>query len=193
MVLETRAATVFDDVRQLLGPKRPDATVCWCLSYRVPSRLNRELRGDDRGEYVRELCERAVAPGVLAYDDGVPVGWAAVAPRSEVHSFARANSKVPHLDDAPVWTVWCFRVRPGHRGQGVLHALLAAAVDFARDHGAPAIEGYPVDNGDARVDQVMAYTGTRRLFEAGGFILARDLGYPLGGFPRVVMRKSLVP
>lgn len=40
MAIEVRPATVFEDVRTLLGPKRPDASVCWCLSYRIPSKLN---------------------------------------------------------------------------------------------------------------------------------------------------------
>ncbi len=72
----------------------------------------------------------------------------------------------------PVWTIWCFRVAPGHRGQGVARALLEGAVEFAREHGAPAVEGYPVDNQGRKVDSTMAYVGTRSLFEAAGFTLA---------------------
>jgi|SRR3954469_14750038 hypothetical protein len=48
MVIEVRPATDFDDVRTLVGPKRADATVCWCLSYRIPSQQNISLRGEDR-------------------------------------------------------------------------------------------------------------------------------------------------
>ena len=40
MAIEVRPAEVFVDIRQVLGPKRPDATVCWCLSYRIPSKEN---------------------------------------------------------------------------------------------------------------------------------------------------------
>lgn len=32
MTIEVRAATVFDDLATMVGPKRPDASVCWCLS-----------------------------------------------------------------------------------------------------------------------------------------------------------------
>ena len=39
----------FEDVRTMLGPKRPDATVCWCLSHRLDSRTNRLLIGPQRG------------------------------------------------------------------------------------------------------------------------------------------------
>jgi len=191
MPFEVRPADVFEDVRQIIGPKRPDATVCWCLSYRIPSRLNNELRGPARGEAVAELCARELAPGVLAYEDDVPVGWAGVAPRAELNSFSRPNSLIPRVDDLPVWTVWCFRTRAGHRGRGIAHALLAGAVDFARAHGAPAIEGYPVDNRGARVDLTMAYVGTRALFERAGFEKAADTPSVLAGFPRVLMRLPL--
>src|SRR5215211_1598621 len=100
MTIEVRPASVFEDVRDLLGPKSPGADVCWCLSYRIPSKLNNELRGPARGEYGAE-----------------PVGWAAVAPRSDT-SFAR-NRKIPHLDELPVWSLWCIRVRPGRRKSGL--------------------------------------------------------------------------
>src|SRR5690554_5393962 len=122
---DVRPANVFDDVRQVIGPKRPDANVCWCLSYRIPSRLNQDLRGTARGAFVEQLCRRDPPPGVLAYDGTMPVGWAGVAPRAELNSFARKTSKIPHLDDLAVWTVWCFRVRAGNRGRGIAHALLA--------------------------------------------------------------------
>lgn len=46
MPIEVRPATVFDDVKAVLGPQRPDANVCWCLSYRLTSsKENRELVG----------------------------------------------------------------------------------------------------------------------------------------------------
>jgi GNAT superfamily N-acetyltransferase len=126
--LEIQPATSarFDDVATMLGPKNPGSNVCWCLSHRVDAKTNRELVGPARGDYVRGLCNRSVAPGVLAYEHDEVVGWAAVAPRSEL-PFARSR-KIPHLDDLPVWSVWCIRVRPGHRGRGISHALLDGAV-----------------------------------------------------------------
>ncbi len=190
--IEVAPATLdrFDDVATMLGPKNPSSTVCWCLSHRLDSRTNRELVGAARGEYVRELCSRSVAPGVLAYDDqGDVVGWGAVAPRAEL-PFAR-STKIPHVDDLPVWSVWCIKVRPGHRGQGIAGELLEGAVAYARAQGAPAVEGYPVDNQGAKVDLTMAYVGTRSLFERAGFTKAADTTSVSGGFPRVLMRRDL--
>lgn len=141
-MIEVRPATDFAGVRTMVGPKRPDATVCWCLSYRIPSKENLALRGTERADKVAELIRQG-PPGVLAYDGQEVVGWAAVHPRAGT-SFAKSRT-IPHVDDPDVWSVWCIRVQPGHRGQGISHALLAGAVDFARQSGAPAIEGYPVD------------------------------------------------
>ena len=179
----------FGDVATMLGPKNPESSVCWCLSHRLDWKTNRALTGRARGEYVRELCGRAVAPGVLAYSDAEVAGWAAVAPRSEL-PFAR-SAKIPHVDDLPAWSAWCIRVRPGYRGQGISHALLDGAVAYARSQGAPAIEGYPVDNQGKKVDLTMAFAGTRKLFEDAGFTKAADTRSVAGGFPRVLMRLTL--
>jgi GNAT superfamily N-acetyltransferase len=189
MSIEIRPASVFEDVRAVIGPKAPTSTVCWCLSYRIPSKLNNSLRGPARGELVAELCQAETAPGVLAYDGETPVGWAAVAPRADT-TFAR-NRRIPHVDDLAVWSLWCIRVRPGHRGQGISHSLITGAVEFARSHGAPAIEAYPLDNGDAKVDLTMAYAGLRKNFEKAGFTKAADTTSTLAGHPRVLMRLAL--
>lgn len=189
MAIEVRPATDFDDLAAVLGPKRPDASVCWCLTYRLGSKENKALVGPARGERVRELTVQSPAPGVIAYDDGVAVGWAAVHPRAGT-SFARSRT-IPHVDDLDVWSVWCIRVVPGHRKQGISHQLLAGAVEFARANGAAAVEGYPLDNGGERIDQTMAYVGTMALFEEAGFVKAADTDSVLNGFPRVLMRLEL--
>jgi len=189
MAIEIRPGTRFEDVKAMVGPKRPDANVCWCLSYRIPSKQNLELHGTARGDLVNQLVREDPPPGVLAYDGDEVVGWAAVHPRAETN-FAR-NRKIPHVDDLDVWSVWCIRVRPGHRGSGISHHLLQGAVDFARSYGAPAIEGYPVDNQGRKVDLTMAYVGTRKLFERAGFTMAAETDSVVNGFPRVLMRLDL--
>ncbi len=142
--IEVRPAPSFADVATMVGPKKPGSNVCWCLSHRVDSRTNASMVGEERGEYVRGLTTKKVKPGVLAYDGGEVVGWAAVAPRAEL-PFTRPR-KIPHVDDLAAWSVWCLRVRPGHRGKGISRHLLEGAVAYAFAHGAPAVEGYPVDN-----------------------------------------------
>jgi GNAT superfamily N-acetyltransferase len=189
MSIEIRPASVFEDVRAVIGPKAPTSTVCWCLSHRIPAKQNNVLRGPARGELVAQLCKSAIAPGVLAYDGDTPVGWAAIAPRSET-AYAR-NRTIPHVDNLPVWSLWCIRVRPGHRGQGISHILIAGAVDFARTHHAPAVEAYPLDNGTAKVDLTMAYPGLRKNFEQAGFTYAAPTTSTLAHHPRILMRLNL--
>ena len=82
-------------------------------------------------------------------------------------------------------------MRPGHRGKGISHALLRGAVEYAAAKGAPAVEGYPVDNKGEKVDLTMAFVGTRAVFEEAGFTKAVDTDAIAGGFPRVLMRRSL--
>lgn len=189
MSIEVRPATVFDDVATLVGPKKPTSNVCFCLSYRIGSKENVALKGTARADRVRELCHQDPPPGVIAYLDDEPVGWAAVHPRRDT-SFAR-NRLIPHIDDLDVWSLWCLRVRPGHRKQGISHALIEGAVAYAKKRGAPAIEGYPVDNRGEKVNLTMAYVGTRSLFETAGFTKAADTDSVLDGFPRVLMRLDL--
>ena len=173
MAIEVRPATTFDDVKTMVGPKRPDANVCWCLSYRLTSsKENQGLVGPARGERVQQLVRQRPPPGVLAYDGDEVVGWAAVHPRADT-SFAR-NRKIPHVDDLDVWSVWCIRVRPGHRGRASRTTCWPAPSSSPARNGAPAIEGYPVDNKGAKVDLTMAYVGTMGLFEQGGFAKAAD-------------------
>ena len=185
--MEIRPAHDFDDVATLLGPKNPTSSVCWCLSHRSTPAPTGSWSVRTAASSCAGLCARDVAPGVLAHDeDGTVVGWAAVAPRSEL-PFAR-STKIPHVDDLPVWSLWCVKVRPGHRGRGIARVLVSGAADYAFDQGAPAVEGYPADNQGAKVDLTMAYVGTRALFEGAGFTKVSDTDAVSGGFPRVIMR-----
>lgn len=139
---------------------------------------------------MRELTTREIAPGVLAHLDGDIAGWAGIAPRSELHPFANSR-KIPHLDDLPVWSLRCVRVRPGFRKRGITRALIDGAVEYARASGAPAVESHPVDNGTQRVDLTMAFVGTRSMFERAGFTKRADADSVSGGFPRILMRRML--
>ncbi|MCP2030372.1 GNAT superfamily N-acetyltransferase [Okibacterium sp. HSC-33S16] len=188
--LTIRPADSFTDVATMLGPRNPQSSVCWCLSWRLSSAENRSLAGTDRADKVRELVARDHAPGVLAYRDSEVVGWAGIAPRTELHPIEHSR-RIPHLDDLPVWSLWCIRVRPGFRKQGVSDALITGAVDYAKSMGAPGVESYPVDNDGERVDLTMAFVGTRVMFERAGFRKVADTQSVSGGFPRVIMRRML--
>ena len=180
----------FDDVATVLAPKRPEAQGCWCLSYRLTPKENECLAGAEaRGRALAQLCAREHAPGVLAYEGDDVVGWAGMAPRSELGGFD--PRRFPVDPDGDPWVLYCFRVRAGHGKKGVAHALLAGAVDYARSAGASAVEAYPVDVGSDRIDRTQAHSGTVSMFARAGFSVVGDTGYKVRGHPRMVMRRSL--
>ena len=189
-MIEVKPAHDFGDMATMFAPKKPESSVCWCLSWRLSSAENNALVGTQRADKVRQLTRRKTAPGVLAYLDGEVVGWAGVAPRSDLHPIEHSR-KIPHVDDLPVWSIWCIRVRPGYRKQGITTALIEGAVDYARASGAPAVESYPVDNGSRRVDLTMAFVGTRSMFERAGFSTVAETDSVSGGIPRIIMRLAL--
>ncbi|MGY1858033.1 N-acetyltransferase family protein [Modestobacter sp. SYSU DS0290] len=180
----------FDDVTTLLGPRRPESPACWCLAYWTPSAENTALTGADRPARLRELCEGPVPAGLLAHRDGEPVGWCAVGPRAQMGRLARSRT-IPRVDELPVWSVVCFVVAPAHRRSGVARALLAGAVDHAAAHGAPALEGYPVDPAGGRVSGSLAYVGTTSMFEAAGFTRTTATAARSAGLTRWLMRREL--
>jgi GNAT superfamily N-acetyltransferase len=182
------SADRFDDVATMLAPKTPTVVACWCLVYRLDARTNRELGADERRQHLRRLCGEARPPGVLAYAGSDVVGWAGIAPRADVRGI-RDNRKIPPVDDTPVWSLWCLKVRPGHRGRGVSVALIEGAVRFAFDNGAPAVESYPMDNPGRKVDPTAAFVGTRSMFEAAGFSKITDIAATSAKVPRILMRR----
>ena len=157
---------------------------CWCMWWRL---TNREFtaNGAAGNRMALESLVRSGAPvGLLAYADGEPVGWCAVAPRPEYARLGRSRAlALTGLDDPSVWSVVCFFVARRHRRAGVAGALLDAAVAHATAAGAGVIEGYPVAaTGDG--SPASLYTGTVRLFARAGFTVHAE---PAGR--RIVMRR----
>lgn len=194
--IETAGADRFDDVATMLNP-RGRAEACWCVHWRQPT----GLPAGGRREHLRDLTGRDPAPGLLAYLDdeegdvpGPVVGWVGLAPRSAASSLQRTRV-LPRIDpDAwpTTWAVMCFVVRPGYRRRGIARGLLAAAVDYARDHGARVVEGFPVEpEPGRRVPVSAAFVGTVALFESVGFERVGDTAATSGRLPRWVLRRDL--
>ena len=68
--------------------------------------------------------------------------------------------------DASVWAVTCLLTRAGYRKRGVSHALAGAAVGFARERGARALEAYPINTKDVILEEL--HVGTVAAFAAAG-------------------------
>jgi len=110
--------------------------------------------------------------GLVALLGDEAVGWCAVAPRAEYPRLLR-NNRVPwegrgeDKADCGVWAVTCFVTRTGFRKRGIASGLAYAAVDFARQRGARAIEGYPTTTKKATIGEL--HVGTVEMFAAAGF------------------------
>jgi GNAT superfamily N-acetyltransferase len=153
--------TVFD---------RPgDPKGCWCMFYRVRGRDFEGRWGRDNREDFQAVVSDGPPPGLLAYRDGAPVGWCAVAPRDAYQRILNSRVLKPVDEDAGVWSIVCFYVVRGERGSGLAAALLAAAVDYAAGQGASAVEGYPKDTAGASRHANEMFVGSRSMFADAGF------------------------
>lgn len=155
-----------------------DPSRCWCQRFKMAPgeswasvgapELARRLRTQTR-------CSdqhAAATTGLVAYLDEEPVGWCAVEPRPAYPRMLR-NNRVPwegrseNKNDDSIWAVACFVVRKGFRRSGIASALAEAAVDFARQRGARALEAYPMTTKEALLGEL--HVGTHAMFVAAGF------------------------
>lgn len=140
---------------------------CWCMYWRLGHSQWVKQKGTANERAFRELVEQGPPPGLLAYADGDPVGWCALAPRGEYPRLAKSRILKP-VDEQPVWSITCFFVARPLRRRGVSLALLRAAGRFAAGRGARILEGYPCEV-KAGFPDVFYYTGLVSAFRRAGF------------------------
>jgi|RhiMetdeSRZDD1v2_1073273.scaffolds.fasta_scaffold249183_3 GNAT superfamily N-acetyltransferase len=174
-----------------------DPKWCWCAYFRVrginfsggSKTRHRGILEQAAGDGVRE----GRAPGLVAYADGEAVGWVSVGPREDYERLAYSKVLAP-IDDKPVWSIVCFVVGRRSRGKGVANALLAAAIDYARDHGATLVEAYPVElEAGERIGAGEVYKGTLSMFERAGFKVVERRQWNSTTPVRPIVRKSIRP
>jgi GNAT superfamily N-acetyltransferase len=179
------------ELQMVLGTRGPAAR-CYCQRFKLARReFFAGFPAEERAHRLRTQTdcghpESRTTSGLVAYLDGEPVGWCAVEPRTAYTGLLR-NNRVPWTDrqedktDDSVWAVTCFFTRAGFRKRGVSRALARAAVDFARERGARAIEGYPITTKDVILEELLV--GTVSVFADAGFT---EVSHPT--LRRVVMR-----
>jgi len=143
----------------------------------------KEVKGDAARERLRAMIEDGRAFAILAFDGDVPVGWCSFGPRRDYPRIDRAPSLA--CDDADrVWSIPCFFVRKGFRGQGVSTAMLDAATAAIRSRGGTVAEAYPAKppQDGKPIPSAFAWSGPRAMFDADGFAV---VGNPDGGRQRV--------
>ena len=183
---------LMDELGQVL--KGSWGATCWCMFPRLTDKQMKELPGDGavkdrrRAAMTKLARRRSHAPGLIAFDGDEPVGWVALGPRPEFIRVDKSKA-TPPVDDAPVWIIPCVTVAKTARGQGVGVAMIKAAVAYARENGAVAVEAYPRADGK-RTGADNIYFGTEPLFRRAGFEVVREplANRPKNWIARVAMR-----
>jgi GNAT superfamily N-acetyltransferase len=161
------------DLEAVFGHGRGVCGQCWCMYWRLPRRDFEAALGAGTRQLFRARVEAGPAPGLLAYRGEAPVGWVQVGPRADVPGWNGARRLTAPTADAPaddpgVWGISCFVTRAGCRRQGIARALLAGAVDWARQNGARVLDACPVDAGAPR-PPISLYHGVASTFRRAGF------------------------
>ena len=171
----------WEDLQAVFGT-RGDSSRCYCQRFKMQPRESWASVGAEELAFrLRQQTdcghpESGTTSGLVAYLDGEPVGWCAVEPRS-TYPRLLLKTRVPwegraeDKTDDSVWAVTCFVTRPGFRRRGVSYALARVAVDFAREQGARALEGYPMITkpGQAVTLPGELHVGSRSIFDPAGF------------------------
>lgn len=142
---------------------------CWCMWWRLSRKEFSQKQYAGNKRVIKKIVMGGQKPGILAYADGKPIGWCAIAPREAYSSLERSNV-LKRVDDSPVWSVTCFYVARGHRHQGMAGQLLNAAIRLARQRGVKIVEGYPIDSGGEKKNTVSIFTGLASTFIEAGFV-----------------------
>jgi GNAT superfamily N-acetyltransferase len=160
---------------------------CWCQAPRGLVAGGRNAPPGIRREALRAQLDEDPPPGLLAYLDDEVAGWCGFGVRPALPRLVRSRT-IPAIDDHPVWSILCFKIRVGFRRRGVAAALLAGVVDDARRSGAPGVEAYPIDPEGGRVDVSFGYVGLTPMFEAAGFRRVLETAARSDRRPRWLMR-----
>ncbi len=183
-----------DDLQTVFG-SRGSAAICQCQRYKLaPREAFKSFPPEERALRLRAqtncgLPDATSTSGLVAYLEDEPVGWCAVEPRPAYQGLLRVyrvpwEGRTEDKNDEGVWAVTCVFARAGFRHRGVSYALARAAVDFARDRGAQALEAYPMlTQPGEEITWGELHMGTRSIFAAAGFT---EASHPTPR--RVVMR-----
>jgi GNAT superfamily N-acetyltransferase len=157
------------DLERLFGERGADGG-CWCMWWRLTRSQFYQQVGDKNKQALKAIVDSGQVPGLMAYVNDEPIAWCSIGPRETYPSLERSRT-LKRIDDKPVWSVVCFFVDKRFRGQGLMVPFLRTAVDYAREHGAKIVEGYPVEPGKT-LSGASGFTGVASAFRKAGFVEA---------------------
>ena len=156
----------WTDFETLFGPNGACAG-CWCAWFLMTNREFKDSTKEGHKQLMNELVEGGVEPGIIAYADGVPAGWVALAPRERYKRLATSDHLGP-VDDQPVWVIPCFFIQRDYRRQGLMGKLLSAAIAYARSKGVKTLEAFPLDV-EEKINSMSLFSGKSAVFYESGF------------------------
>src|SRR5512147_2278405 len=119
----------WKDLESLFG-ERGACGGCWCMAWRLSASDFDKNKGEKNRAAFKAVVRKGREPGVLAYADGDPIGWCAVAPREEYPRLERSRV-LARVDDQAVWSITCLFVKKQFRNHGVSAQLIEAAAKLA--------------------------------------------------------------
>jgi GNAT superfamily N-acetyltransferase len=143
---------------------------CWCMYWRLRRADCQHGYGEGNRQAFKAVLESGNVPGILAYQQGVPVGWCAIAPRADTPVLDRSPT-LKAVDDQPTWSITCFFISKPYRRQRMTELLIHAALDYARQQGAQIVEAYPLRTEITKLLPYERYMGIQSTFERAGFQL----------------------
>lgn len=160
----------WTDFQALFGEKGACGG-CWCMSWRLKKSDFERQKGIENKNAMEKLVEENQFIGVLAYIDGKPMGWCAVAPR-DVYVRLENSRVLKRIDSQPVWSITCLYIEKSYRRQGLSTELIKGAINYCKLNGVKIIEAYPVIPYSNKVPDPFIWTGTPSAFEEAGFVVA---------------------
>ena len=158
----------WTDFETLFGP-RGAIGGCWCMWWRLTRAEYERQKGEGNKGAMQAIVASSEVPGLMAYAGDQPVAWCSVAPREAFPSLDRSRV-LKRVDEQPVWSVVCFFITKPYRGQGVSVQMLRAALDYAGQHSARIVEGYPIEPKKDSAPDIYAFTGMASAFRKAGFV-----------------------
>ncbi len=144
---------------------------CWCMYWRIKRADCQRQFGEGNKLAFKKIVEAGNIPGILAYQDGQPVGWCSIAPREEFSVLDRSPT-LKRIDDQPVWAIVCFFISKPYRRRGLTGLLIQAAIQYAQERGAKIIEAYPLRTEITKLLPYERFMGSEATFERAGFRVA---------------------
>lgn len=141
---------------------------CWCMWWRLNRSQFNNQKGEGNKKAMKKLVSSGEMPGIIAYHDGIPIGWCALSQRDS-YPVLEKSRVLKRVDDEKVWSIVCFFIHKKYRRQGITVELIKAALKYARTHGAKIVEAYPIDPKSGASPDVFVYTGLKSAFVKAGF------------------------